>query len=265
MKVYSVAMTEVQDDCVMSDSAVCRTWEAAEDMARNFMKRCVHDYYQLDCDHDVADPEAESWERLNRRLVWDDTKDPKGMRRLELHYDDADLTGMIVLAACIKEVEMGKPVAVLVKGQFTEYYSPFYHDPVYGISEDDVNSEAAQALSDEGITGPTLGDYMLCDDVGWLAERQCSEIAGSYPEWERETNYLIVQIEAAFIQDKPRTYHSDRCGDFEIIPYHAEDMPQLSEKSLKFYAGLGYGEKLKEAVEKMLKGDRKVSLRGDPL
>ena len=154
------------------------------------------------------------------------------------------------------EVKRDKgPVAVLVKGAFTEWYSPFYHDPVYGIGEEDDNSEAAQALADEGIIGPTIGEYMLCDDVGWLAERQCWNVSWENQDWKRESNALVVQIEAAFIQDKPRKYHSDKCGDFEIIPYHAEEMPPLSEKSLKFYGDLGYGEQLKEAVEKMLKGD----------
>lgn len=144
-------------------------------------------------------------------------------------------------------------------------YSPFYHDPVYGISEEDDNSgaaqaladnsDAAQSLADEGIIGPTVGDYMLCDDVGWLAERQCWNVSWENQDWKRESNALVVQIEAAFIQDKPRKYHSDKCGDFEIVPYHAEDMPPLSEKSLKLYADLGYGEKLKEAFGEMLKGD----------
>lgn len=231
------------DTFTAANRAMYKDWNAVYDNARD------------DADRFLEDQTAPS------KMASEATLEVKDDSRTEwhIHVCEVKRESEVLLSFSSDIEERGRlmegPVAVLVKGQFTEWYSPFYHDPVYGIREEDDSSDAAQALADEGIIGPTLGDYMLCDDVGWLAERQCSMITGSYPEWERETKDLIVQIEAAFILDKPRTYHSDKCGDFEIIPYHAEEMPPLSEKSLKFYGDLGYGEQLKEAVGKMLKGD----------
>ena len=99
MKVYSVAMTEVQDDSVICDSMVCKTWKDAENEARNFIKRCVHDFY-------IDDSEAERSKRLKAYLYREKTKEPDGMRKLEMHFDYADLSGMLVLATCVKEVEV---------------------------------------------------------------------------------------------------------------------------------------------------------------
>lgn len=48
MKVCSVAMTEVQDDSVYSESAAFMDWDAAVDLADKFMMDHVGDFFDIE-------------------------------------------------------------------------------------------------------------------------------------------------------------------------------------------------------------------------
>ena len=101
MKVYPVSMTEIQEDSTYCTTDAFGSWDEAELNARKFMKRCIHDFYELDSKEGVADPEAEA-DRILGSLLFAETNRLDGRATLNLTYEVPDL----VLCTCVKEVDV---------------------------------------------------------------------------------------------------------------------------------------------------------------
>lgn len=100
MTVHAVAMTEVQEDSVLSESDACNDWDKAVDVADSFMLRCVGDFYEID----PADVEARR-AKLEERVLRDFSSFcNRGKKLLNITYEDGDRG--LVLSACVREVEL---------------------------------------------------------------------------------------------------------------------------------------------------------------
>lgn len=98
MKVFAVAMTEVQEDSVLCGSDACLDWDDAVDAADDFMMRCVGDFYEID-------PLYPERRRAKvEECVWRELTTFKGMRKLECCYEDPD--GGLVVATSVQETEL---------------------------------------------------------------------------------------------------------------------------------------------------------------
>ena len=97
MRVYAVAMTEVQEDSVLSEADAFLEWDDAVDAADSFMMRCVGDFYEID-------PACEKERRAKLEdLVWRETDVFRGMRKLDIGYEDLEKS--FILSACVQEKE----------------------------------------------------------------------------------------------------------------------------------------------------------------
>lgn len=98
MRVYAVAMTEVQEDSVLSEADTFLEWDDAVDAADSFMMRCVGDFYEID----PADVEKRRVKL--EEIVWRETDVFRGMRKLDIGYED--LGKSFILSACVQEKEL---------------------------------------------------------------------------------------------------------------------------------------------------------------
>lgn len=96
MKVYAVAMTEVQEDSVLCNSDAAGDWESAVEIAYDFMTRCVGDFLEID---------PGDWAARRAAVEENVCREPsvfKGNRRLECHYECEAL----VVTTCVQETDL---------------------------------------------------------------------------------------------------------------------------------------------------------------
>ena len=96
MKVVAVAMTEVQDDSVYSEAAAFYDWDAAVDMADNFMMDHVGDFFDIEKDDFIA-----RRSKLDQRKKTDISV-VRGERSLDMSYRCEGL----VVSINVMEMEM---------------------------------------------------------------------------------------------------------------------------------------------------------------
>lgn len=98
MKVYAIAMAEVQEDSVLCGSDACLNWDDAVEAAEDFMMRCVGDFYEID-PYFEKDRRAKVEERVFREYsVF------KGQRKLECSFRDPGR--MFVVTTSVQETEI---------------------------------------------------------------------------------------------------------------------------------------------------------------
>lgn len=95
MKVYAIAMAEVQEDSVLCGSDACLDWGDAVDAADDFMTRCVGDFYGID-------PQEKRREKVEERVFRDYTVF-KGLRKLECSFRDPERA--FVVTTSVQETE----------------------------------------------------------------------------------------------------------------------------------------------------------------
>ena len=98
MKIFAIAMCEVQEDSVLCGSDALMDWDAAVDAADDFMMRCVGDFYEID----PAFPEMRRAKVEER--VFRETSVFKGQRKLECSFRDPER--MFVVTTSVQETEL---------------------------------------------------------------------------------------------------------------------------------------------------------------
>lgn len=96
MMAYAIAMTEVQEDSVLSEADVCLDWDDAVDTADDFMLGCVCDFYGI-VDRSCGRAKLEA-------SVMRETSMPMGRQKLECSFRDPD-RGFVV-ATSVQETEL---------------------------------------------------------------------------------------------------------------------------------------------------------------
>ena len=96
MKVVAVAMTEVQDDSVYSEAAAFYEWDAAVDLADQFMLDHVGDFFDIEKDN--LQGRREKLDELKST----ETQEWFGERRLDMSYRCKGL----VVSVNVMEMEM---------------------------------------------------------------------------------------------------------------------------------------------------------------
>lgn len=98
MKVYAVAMAEVQEDSVICSSDAFLDWYDAVDAADDFMMRCVGDFYEID----PIDLEKRR-EKVEERVLRDYSVF-KGQQKNECSFRDPER--MFVVTTSVQETEL---------------------------------------------------------------------------------------------------------------------------------------------------------------
>ena len=80
MKVCAVAMTEVQDDSVYSESAAFQDWDAAVDLADKFMMDHVGDFFDIEKENLQGRRNRLDERKIVETQVW------HGERRLDMSF-----------------------------------------------------------------------------------------------------------------------------------------------------------------------------------
>lgn len=96
MKVVAVAMTEVQDDSVYSEAAAFYDWDAAVDMADEFMMDHVGDFFDIEKDNLQGRRNRLDERKRTESHVW------HGERSLDMSYRCEGL----VVSVNVMEMEM---------------------------------------------------------------------------------------------------------------------------------------------------------------